>query len=765
MLVRPYLHMPPRGTLLNREDPIVRKLVMCVPFNEGTGANAWDLVHGFKGDIRSNTLWDASPLGACLHFQGNTSTDGIDLVQDKVFNLGTDDFFLATWVQRLAFGNAWHQLISKDASGARSFFFEFYYNTDQVRIGTFNSGSSYTLQSNSTITDTSWHHVLAQRIGNTFEIWIDGKLDASNTSGNYGSTDTTTTPVTLGRRNYSGYENPLNGRMLMSMAGRGHLQPEEIRRLYAEPFSIFEPRKIYTSGGAPPVTTYNQDCRILSALSARREARLLNALAGGATIRSKGGITGAVTTRLKNGLSGSSDTRLRILLPVGKDWRLLNALAATRDTRLLNKLAWEISRDVRLRNRIQGLYSSDVRLKNEIEGTQRYIQDVHLRNLLLPDSRARFLSNTWDVTVNGTSVKGFCQNLRITMNEDSFTNEVQIEFNLGKAAGSTLTASQVLTLIQTHQGTGQDVLVVTVDGTSYKFLIEETSREHTPQMLSMWGRSLTAILEDPLYSAPLSKTWDSPVKASDVISEVAPTMTVSFQIEDFVIPGGLLSAEKAMPLDVIREIVGRSQGGVIRSGPAGELILRPRRPTAPKDIGSATPTGTFYDGDDLVRLSDDKEPSEGWNAVTVKGKILSTDSGIQVELDSERNNKRTTFLPGSEAFVRVYTSPLGLTYEHQVTLGTAAKLGTYNQAITDEEIQVQDGRAQTRYPILSVQTLDFDGRVLSGPDWEPGGKDIKFNVSEGCSGSAYLKLDYTTRYDLWKVKVDVQGKAILCLEE
>jgi hypothetical protein len=424
-----------------------------------------------------------------------------------------------------------------------------------------------------------------------------------------------------------------------------------------------------------------------------------------------------------------------------------------------------MAKDARLRNRIAGLYQTDTRLRNAIEGTARYIRDIGLRNLLLPTSAARHISNTWDAAIAGSSIKEHCRHLRITLNENSFTNEVEIEFHLGRVAGSTLTASEVVSLAKAHQGTGQDALVVTIDGTAYKFMVEETTREHTPPAMTVWGRSLTAKLADPFYSKPVSKTWDTPTLASNIVAELAPGFTVDFQIEDFVVPAGVLAAENDMPLDVIREIAERSQGGLVRSGIAGELILRPRRPTAPRDIKAATPAATWWDGDDLLSLSDDFEPAEGWNAVTVKGKTSIAGAGIYVELDSERNNNRTTFLPGQDAFVRVYTSPIGAAYEHQVTMGTAAKLGTYTQTITDEEIQVQDGRAGTRYPILSVQALDFDGRVLSGPEWEQGGKEIRFNVAEGCSGSAYLKLDYKTKYDLWKVKADQAGKAILCLEE
>jgi hypothetical protein len=61
--------------------------------------------------------------------------------------------------------------------------------------------------------------------------------------------------------------------------------------------------------------------------------------------------------------------------------------------------------------------------------------------------------------------------------------------------------------------------------------------------------------------------------------------------------------------------------------------------------------------------------------------------------------------------------------------------------------------------------MSFDGRVLSNPEWEPGGQQIRFQVAEGCSGSAYLRLHYKSRYDLWKVRAAEAGVVVLCLED
>ena len=144
---------------------------------------------------------------------------------------------------------------------------------------------------------------------------------------------------------------------------------------------------------------------------------------------------------------------------------------------------------------------------------------------------------------------------------------------------------------------------------------------------------------------------------------------------------------------------------------------------------------------------------------------ISDEPALILELDEDRNQGRTTFKPGQDAFVRVYPRPFGIAYEHQITLGQAVKLGAFTLTIEDEEILVADGRAVTRYPVKDVVTLDFDGRVLSSPSWQAGGQEIIFEVNEGCSGSALLHLSYHTQYDLWRVTANQEGKAILCIEE
>ena len=401
----------------------------------------------------------------------------------------------------------------------------------------------------------------------------------------------------------------------------------------------------------------------------------------------------------------------------------------------------------------------DIVLRNSFKDLEPVERDITLVNVLLPDPAARIVEHTWDVTLDGVSIKNSVTgSIRINLDQGSFTNDVRLG----------LSGTGLLANLEKHKGSGEDVLVITIDGAAYSFMVEtvEIERSDKSAGISVWGRTLTAVLNDVAYSDPVTKVWAANVLASEVVAELAPGFTIRFEIEDWVIPGRVLSAEAELPLSVINRIA-EAQGGIVRSGLEGELIVRPAFSVSPADLSDAAAVETFYEFDGVLPvLRDQREIAEGWEAVVVEGRSsISDEPALILELDEDRNQGRTTFKPGQDAFVRVYPRPFGIAYEHQITLGQAVKLGSFTHTIEDEEILVADGRAVSRYPIFNVDTLDFDGRVLSSPSWQAGGQEIIFEVNEGCSGSALLHLSYIAQYDLWRVTANEEGKAILCIEE
>ena len=108
-------------------------------------------------------------------------------------------------------------------------------NTNKLTIRYYtNDSTSVNLNSSSAITDTNWHHFFAQRNGNSFDIFIDGSLDASGTtSGSHGSVQTTTSKLFIGAREYAGANrDPFNGSIANVGIWNRALSSSEIESIY-----------------------------------------------------------------------------------------------------------------------------------------------------------------------------------------------------------------------------------------------------------------------------------------------------------------------------------------------------------------------------------------------------------------------------------------------------------------------------------------------------------------------------------------------------
>jgi hypothetical protein len=440
------------------------------------------------------------------------------------------------------------------------------------------------------------------------------------------------------------------------------------------------------------------------------------------------------------------------------EWTLKNALRMTREWTIRNQLKTRISIEWLLKNRMPERLEIEWALVNALLGAGISIEWM-LRNALL-SAPLSFL-HTWDVLLGGASIKEMVlPPVAIDMDRASFTNTVSLS----------LRGLEALAAIQPHIHSGQDALWVEIEGSTWRFMVEEVDKtlDLSGPAISVTGRSKTALLADRLYAAfsPITKIWEADVLASDICLELASGFTLQFDLPDWVVPGGALSAEEEMPIEVMARLAG-AVGGIVRSGPAGELFVERYFRTDPRDMETANPAAILTEADEVFSVTDAPVESEGYNEILVEGKG-GDEAGLVIELDAERNGERTEFLPGQDAYVRVYPTPLDVMYTHQVTLGTAEKLGTFEREISGdgaEEIPVADGRGSTRYPILEVLSCAWDGRDLGAPAFEVGGMEIRFTVEEGCSGSGMLRLSYRTQYDLWRVTSPVAGDVICCLED
>ena len=125
-------------------------------------------------------------------------------------DFGAGDWSISFWAKFHDMSPAVHYVIAgKDQAGARQFMV-FWANDNQMRIE-YRDASENRVELKSGIgfwpDTTNFHHVVAQRNGNSFDIYRDGGNKVSGTtSGVHGAMAATGAPLNFGRRSYSGYE-------------------------------------------------------------------------------------------------------------------------------------------------------------------------------------------------------------------------------------------------------------------------------------------------------------------------------------------------------------------------------------------------------------------------------------------------------------------------------------------------------------------------------------------------------------------------------
>jgi methionine-rich copper-binding protein CopC len=148
--------------------------------------------------------------GNALDFDG--SNDYINLGDTDVVDFGTGDFEFSAWAKTNNTATQ-QMLFGKDTIGARQFEFRTS-GTGGVRFSYWTSGSMVYRDQASILQDTSWHHVVALKRGTSFEIYQDGSLAGSGTTGgSHGSVDATSASLRIGSREYSGFQSYFDGQI------------------------------------------------------------------------------------------------------------------------------------------------------------------------------------------------------------------------------------------------------------------------------------------------------------------------------------------------------------------------------------------------------------------------------------------------------------------------------------------------------------------------------------------------------------------------
>ena len=123
--------------------------------------------------------------GGAFDFTGDGLTSGqaILVLDDDSLDPGDSDFAISLWV--LARDNVDGDVLRKGSAATGSTWYKIEHSpsvhNNKFSLNFNTDGTDATVTSDAAYADEIWHFIVAQRVGNTAELWIDGVLDGSAT--------------------------------------------------------------------------------------------------------------------------------------------------------------------------------------------------------------------------------------------------------------------------------------------------------------------------------------------------------------------------------------------------------------------------------------------------------------------------------------------------------------------------------------------------------------------------------------------------------
>ena len=366
---------------------------------------------------------------------------------------------------------------------------------------------------------------------------------------------------------------------------------------------------------------------------------------------------------------------------------------------------------------------------------------------------------TCSIKIDGTPLHDYIESVSVNMQEDTYVNEVTINFNKDSW-------HLYNTLCNPETNYGTERITITVNGVDYKFLLERRSTSITNQgkVFSVWGRSKGATLDLP-YAVPITDSedsgnyWQYPTvsrQASDIIDNLlsGTGITVAFNIDNFTVYSNNFSVESQTPIQIINRLV-QVPGGRVRSDVDGNLIIDYKEYS--NNFAVTAPMIEITDVDEIVQLDEELIDPPGYNKVIIRGweeGVDTADKSIKIEAEE------SCAAAGQEFFVKLYTEPLNLVYEFDTTIGTFFHIGEYTESHT-ESINFSEGKGSTQYPVYAVVSAVWHGDDLGDLTWEQGYS----NLISAIESFGVLEITYTAQYNYYGVLIFETGGAIIFAEE
>lgn len=363
----------------------------------------------------------------------------------------------------------------------------------------------------------------------------------------------------------------------------------------------------------------------------------------------------------------------------------------------------------------------DLRQRDEImaalEGYYSLLPDAAINQIVCP------------VLIGGVAVKW--SSVSWTLSGDNYLIEATITLRDG-AEYNAINKQDTCTI--TWMGTTYD-LFVSAKLRSRSISGEPGAAEYGADYVVI-ARSLTNGLDAP-HALPVSMEWPSPTMASDIaadlIGELEDIITLDWQMEDWLQPGGTFFVTDQTPMEGIRSLAAIS-GGIVQSGPDSSLIVRAADQVPPSKWATIAPAWVI-DNAQLFADSESEQVTSRYNVVTVTNQSESAQS-VRFELEDISDYRKR---------VKGYRTPwadFGLATSGGSWV-TIEDEGIVEQTIT-ETVEFVDGAATASKPVYSAISASWQQASLGAITASEDGGLVAAVVA--CSMAI---ITYTTKYHAW----------------
>jgi hypothetical protein len=148
-----------------------------------------------------------------------------------------------------------------------------------------------------------------------------------------------------------------------------------------------------------------------------------------------------------------------------------------------------------------------------------------------------------------------------------------------------------LPLVRQPAGQPPVQLVVTINGYSWKVLVEKIQRgqEFAKNSITLTGRGLTALLGQP-YEQPASATQGSALTVQQLAElHLPPGWTLNWTAQTWLVPAGAYSYNNQTPIQALAAIASDIGAMLVPARDSQTIAIMPRYPILPWDFALATP--------------------------------------------------------------------------------------------------------------------------------------------------------------------------------